>query len=105
METASSTCSDLDGDGAPDILVAGVTADRGGTDAGAVWAFFGPIGAGTVLGADEADAVWVGEEGDRLGVIRPPRDLDGDGADDLIVTAPGAVESTGEAWFLTGQGR
>lgn len=86
---------DLDGDGRQDLVVDAWRSDRGGEDSGAVYIEYGPVRSGFRLAA--ADVVLVAPKaGDYagegpLGIL----DLDGDGADELVVGTPGP--------FLVGQ--
>ncbi|MDP2312561.1 MAG: integrin alpha [Pseudomonadota bacterium] len=80
---------DLDGDGYRDVVYAAPTADAGGTDAGAVYINFGsglPSGTSSL---SSADATLLGlDASDQLGGgALATGDLDGDGAEDLVVSA------------------
>jgi hypothetical protein len=84
--------SDVDGDGAGELLVGGMGDATNGVSAGASWLFFGPpVGSLTLA---DADATFYGESaGDELGQSVAIGDLDGDGLGDLVFGAPG--EATG----------
>ena len=78
---------DLNGDGHADLGVGAYGVDDGGSSAGAVYAFFGPITAGTA--AADAPLQLVGAAAyDILGVYLPGAgDVDGDGFSDLAAGA------------------
>jgi hypothetical protein len=79
---------DLDGDGFPDMAVGAPDDDAAGTDAGAVYVYFG-----TGAGLATADPlVLTGESaGDAFGsALALVPDVDGDGLPELAVGAPGA---------------
>ncbi|MCA9492858.1 MAG: putative metal-binding motif-containing protein, partial [Myxococcales bacterium] len=75
---------DVDGDGYGDIAVGAYEADACGLRSGVVYLFSGR--AGEVL-ASEADAVLVGEPGERFGGLMTAGDFDGDGDIDLAVNS------------------
>jgi hypothetical protein len=89
----NSAAGDVDGDGVDDLLVSADQTDDGATDNGVAWFFYGPVSGAhdasdadvRVYGstADNANLGWYGSIGG---------DLDGDGLDDVAVTAPGAEE-------------
>ncbi|MCK6503867.1 hypothetical protein L6R53_10785 [Myxococcota bacterium] len=96
---------DHTGDGAADLLLGAPNVDVGGSNAGAVYLFHGPIAAGET---DLRDATWdariLGEAGgDEMGqYIEARADLDGDGSPDLALGAPDSStgSSTAGAVFL-----
>jgi hypothetical protein len=99
---------DVDGDGQLDLLIGAPGSDLDGTDAGAVYLLRGrddddPWPAALPLA--EADSVFVGDGGDRVGfAITGFIDLDGDGLADLVTGAPGAGDAGGgEVWIVFGR--
>lgn len=79
---------DVDGDGVDDMLVGAHLDDSGGTDAGAGYVVYGPMTGSLDLSG--ADAKIIGElAGDNAGYRLTAGDLDGDGDEDLVVSAPG----------------
>jgi hypothetical protein len=84
---------DLDGDGIGDLAVGGWGADK-------VHVVPGPL-QGT-YDANEAGPMLVGEDGEGTGHALAAGDVDGDGANDLLIGTPLAVGETGGAWVLPG---
>ncbi|MEM7201385.1 MAG: integrin alpha [Planctomycetota bacterium] len=81
---------DLDGDGLGEIIVGAPFADLGGTDAGRVEVLSGADGSLVQVGIFpfRTALAWNGDApGDRLGWSVGAGDLDGDGADDVLVGA------------------
>ncbi len=97
---------DLDGDGRRDLLIGAPGADELAEDAGAAY-LFPEVVAGD-HGVDEAALRVLGDQpGEGAGwVVRAGPDLDGDGLDDLLVSAPyrddGAVEEAGAVYAISG---
>lgn len=76
---------DLDGDGQPDLLLGAVGAGSGGT----AYGLLGPISSATTVGAASLSATGV-ESADNAGRSVALVDIDGDGLDDALITAPDA---------------
>jgi len=98
--------SDINGDGLPELLVDAQYANHGGDNSGAVYLLHSPLPEGE-LGLEEAAAVLIGEEADSLlgGAIATVGDLNGDGANDLVVSALFATtdsETGGAAYVVLG---
>jgi len=83
---ADVAAGDIDGDGRSDVLIGAPGDDRGGSQAGSVALFSGPL-AGSYRLAD-ADGVLRGQPGMELGNrLAVPGDLDQDGFDDWVTSA------------------
>jgi|GEM_PF-6734804 len=82
---------DLDADGVGDVVVGAPGESSGGSESGAVYVVFGPVDRDTWLGDA---AKMVGEHaGQHTGTaVAVAPDTDGDGADELLVGAPGALD-------------
>ena len=101
--TTLGSAGDLDGDGAPELLIGAPGADA---SAGAVYVIGGALSGEVDLG--EAATVWTGERSrDEVGPAAGLGDLDGDGVPDLAIGAPGessAGENAGAVALLTEPG-
>lgn len=98
---------DVDGDGEVELLVGAPSDDDGGSgdDFGAVYVIFldgFTISSVTKISRQTSLAVGLNlTAGDQFGVsLSPVGDLDGDLTPDLLVGAPSANGSTGEAWVV-----
>lgn len=80
---------DFDGDGIGDVAVADPAAAAPLLEEGIVYLFYGPLEGALTTGAAAARVVGV-SGADRVGSSLVAADLDGDGADELVVGAPGA---------------
>jgi hypothetical protein len=93
---------DIDGDGQDDVLLTAVSADGPGNSvdlAGEAVVVMAPNLNGDVRGvAGDADHVIYGERSeDRLGRSAATGDLNGDGADEILLGSPGSTSGDGEA--------
>jgi hypothetical protein len=95
---------DFNNDGQDDLLVGAGGVDTGGSTAGAMYAFMGPLSA-AVTAADADTTVNGDASGQNLGYYGVEAgDMDGDGADDIIGGAQGDTSSTGAAFIFLGGG-
>jgi hypothetical protein len=93
--TAIDGGGDADGDGTPDLLIGANKEDTGGTMAGAVYLYPGPLSGARPL-AQATSKYWGEVPLDYLGIaVAFAGDVDGDGDDDLLMGATG--ESTAGA--------
>ncbi len=96
---------DVNGDGAPDLLIGVPYDETGGEAAGAAYVVYGPVSGAFDLGG--ADAEIIGEDStDQAGrVVAGGGDADGDGLMDVIVSSPldddGGTDA-GAAWLVLG---
>jgi hypothetical protein len=88
--------SDVDGDGALDVIVGGVTEDHGGPLAGGAWVAWGPF-SGVVDLETEAWLFFGEVEGDEAGTAVAMGQMDADGIADALVGAPGRKRSAEQA--------
>jgi len=85
-----SGAGDVNDDGIDDILIAAYGDDDGGNAAGAAYIFYGSTSLPNTIDASVADVKLIGEDAnDGLGSLAasPAGDVNGDGIDDVIVTA------------------
>jgi hypothetical protein len=99
---------DFNGDGIMDVALGAPFADGPNNqrvDAGAVYIFFGPFAPGTSLdaGAGDFDAVFYGATAaDDIGRALVVGDFNGDGVDDLVMSAPAANGQAGRLYVMFG---
>ena len=93
------TVGDWNGDGLYDLAVGNIFADG----VGCVYVFFGPVTPDAVVDVTAADLTVCGAAvGDRLTVLLKTGDFDGDGTEDLILSARGAdTDGDGSAQGIT----
>lgn len=97
------SAGDLNGDGTNDLIIGAPRFPLDGADTGRAYVFYGPI-AGSMIATD-ADAIIFGEAiNDGFGTsVASAGDVDGDGADDVIVGADQLFsEGTGKAYVFYG---
>lgn len=105
-QTGAATASgDFNGDGHPDILTGAYWSSPRGTSSGSAWLTYGPVTG--IMTLDVAPAQVLGEaEGDYAGHnVASAGDIDGDGADDLLINAlfqASEGERAGRAYLLYG---
>jgi hypothetical protein len=106
---AAVAVADIDGDGVDDLLAGGPSSDDGGEEnpGGVVYLVLGPLGG--ELDAGDADArFWAESDGDAVGAaLTAGGDVDGDGAADFLVGAPGqdsGQQEAGAVYLITDPG-
>ncbi|MFN3856995.1 MAG: hypothetical protein ACK4RV_04535 [Caulobacter sp.] len=102
---------DVNGDGLQDFLVSQTNAGEGGAGAGAVYVVFGRAGGFDAslhlpdLDGTDGFRIYGEAAGDQLGhKARGIGDFNGDGFDDLVVTAPSEGDFHGAAYLIFGHG-
>lgn len=92
---------DLSNDSSWDFIVGAPGSNEGGSGAGAVYLFSGSV-VGSV-DASSAKGMVLGSAGMGFGQgLTMPRDLSGDGANDLVISAPDASGQTGKVYLFEG---
>jgi hypothetical protein len=105
MEAAFSSVAvcKVDGDDAPDIVIGAPLAKYLDQPVGAVYVIQGKNGFGSTIDLASAQLHFFGQfPTDQLGFAVACADLDKDGADDLIIGAPGAHNGGGEVYVILG---
>jgi hypothetical protein len=95
---------DLDGDGFDDVVIGGTGYPAGG-DQGAAWIVMGrgQWADGQLELADSDHQLVGAQRGDQAGhAIAGGEDFDGDGYDDLVISAPGASGDAGAVYLWSG---
>jgi len=85
---------DVDGDGLGDFMMGARLNDSGGADAGAAYIFLGGnLDTTTTIGMGDADYVFTGNRGSKLGAsVAGVGDVDGDGFDDVLFGSIGTTD-------------
>jgi hypothetical protein len=92
---------DFNGDGKDDLLIGASGDDTGGTNAGRAYLYYGPVTG--ALTTASADATFTGgAAGDKLGWAVSSIDVDGDGNDDVVISAPYYSSSRGRVYIWEG---
>ncbi|MBK9648383.1 MAG: FG-GAP repeat protein [Deltaproteobacteria bacterium] len=104
---AVSAGGDANGDGYDDLLVGAYGADTSTTGAGAAYLFYGPFTDGDAYDVSDADVTVLGQSAsDNLGyALGFAADVNGDGADEVILTAYGnndGATDAGAVYLLLG---
>jgi hypothetical protein len=93
---------DLTGDGSPDLLIGAPRSDLTAANSGTAFVVPGPV-AGVGLLGDIAYPITGLSSTDQAGTqVLAPGDLDGDGQEDLLVSAPGALSGAGAVYMVSG---
>ena len=95
---------DVDGDGLADVLVGARDNDAGGTSAGAAYLLYGPLSGQVGLASADARLLGEGSLARAGAAVAGAGDVDGDGAPDLLVGAPGQGDAAGAAYLVFGLG-
>ena len=85
---------DFNNDGYQDLVITAPHDSSAGTDAGAVYLFYGPFSGGSLSAAD-ADLSLEGAAGDKVGAAVDAGDYDGDGVFDVATSAVAYDSNTG----------
>jgi cysteine-rich repeat protein len=97
--------ADFDGDGSADVLVGSPLNDDGGTDAGAAYVVLGTTHGTVQLADSHAKLLGAESQGQAGGSVDVAGDVDGDGAEDMLVGAhliTVSADDEGAAYLLFG---
>lgn len=97
---------DINNDGKDDFAIDALGNDEGGKEAGKVYIYFGKENWNSTMYADECDASIIGVDHDALGLPSKAGDLNGDGLNDLMVSAfrnDEAGSRSGKLYILFGK--
>ena len=113
LGNAVSNAGDINADGNPDIVVGAYTAKGGGSNRGRAYIIIGSAsGIGSCdlascnIGTTIPGAIITGGvDDDRLGsIVSTVGNVNGDGFDDIMITAPGAAGGKGRVYIFLGTG-
>lgn len=98
----SIAAGDLDDDGYDDLVVGSIVDEANGYRSGTSFLFLGPLSGGNNRADNIDDEAWTGDYNDRAGTANAVGDLNGDGIDDWVVSAPRDSSSDGVVYVLHG---
>ena len=102
---AVASVGDLNDDGVDDVAVGAPLNDTGGSNAGAVYVFYGPVEPGEFDASNASVTIYGDARFTRVGASLASADVNGDGTTDLVIGAPGddtAASNAGAAYVFYG---